>query len=295
MGTTSKDPLADPSNLYSDLPKRSAHLMHDVKELSYSGCKLRIHHIDTAQYPPRTIVRPHRHSHYEVIFILSGHGLELPHSESALEPGTVQLHIPQVVHGWHAPHASLIRLGIAFTLTPAIPLKPNESGRLQIATAPSLAHDILTDALSLTAGRSERQQARFALLLAPALNMLQLPAAPLMLNPLNEKQKLGTLVRRFLEDNLSTPLTLNDIAAQFALSVPTLTRRFRQETGTSIINNLNDLRMRQAAKLLRETQLSIKETAFAVGIPEPSYFCRCFRRAFGETPARFQEREHASR
>jgi AraC-like DNA-binding protein len=53
------------------------------------------------------------------------------------------------------------------------------------------------------------------------------------------------------------------------------------------MTRLLELRMGRAAELLREGRLSVKQIAAAVGIPEPSYFCRCFRKAYGCTPLTF--------
>ncbi|MBF0244254.1 MAG: helix-turn-helix transcriptional regulator [Planctomycetes bacterium] len=72
-----------------------------------------------------------------------------------------------------------------------------------------------------------------------------------------------------------------------SVSVPTLTRRFRSETGVSVMERLQDLRMRRAVELLMEGRLSIKQVGASVGIREGSYFCRCFRQAFGCSPGSY--------
>jgi len=98
---------------------------------------------------------------------------------------------------------------------------------------------------------------------------------------------LTLFVEQFLTDNLTEPLALNDVAAQLNISVPTLTRRFRAAADCSVMDRLHSLRINRAADLLRQGELSVKQVAAAVGIPEPSYFCRCFRHAFGTSPRRF--------
>ena len=54
--------------------------------------------------------------------------------------------------------------------------------------------------------------------------------------------------------------------------------------GTSPVRYLNDYRLSVARELLLHTGKSIKSVAAAVGIPDPFYFSRLFRTAYGQSP-----------
>ncbi len=202
-------------------------------------------------------------------------------------PGTLQLHAPGDTHGWDSHSDSLLRLGVWFTLEPGcstVPCArwPRDPGHCRTA------QKLLRDAASSSPGRADRLAARLTLLLAPALALIDLPERPAPPpNDTDDPHRIAPFVERFLSDNLTEPLTLDDVAAQVNMSVPALARRFRLETDGSVMAHLQDLRMRKAADLLRTGTLSVKEVAAAVGIPDTSYFCRCFRRAWGDSPRRF--------
>ncbi|HEX2952310.1 MAG TPA: helix-turn-helix transcriptional regulator, partial [Armatimonadota bacterium] len=97
------------------------------------------------------------------------------------------------------------------------------------------------------------------------------------------------IIDQFLRDNLAQPLTLSDIAAQIGMSVPNLTRMYRQQTGETVMEHLHDLRMQHAAALLRKSDLPIAHIGVSVGLADPSYFCRRFRQYYRTTPQQFRD------
>ena len=48
-------------------------------------------------------------------------------------------------------------------------------------------------------------------------------------------------------------------------------------------------RMRLAEELLRESDLNISEISYKVGIPDLSYFNRCFKAHFGMAPSKYRK------
>lgn len=59
--------------------------------------------------------------------------------------------------------------------------------------------------------------------------------------------------------------------------------------GTSPVRYLNDYRLSVARELLLHTGKSIKSVAAAVGIPDPFYFSRLFRTAYGQSPQTYRK------
>jgi AraC-like DNA-binding protein len=237
-----------------------------------------------------TMIRSHRHSYTEIIFILAGEAQEEGTPGGLLRGGMIQVHAPGAVHAWRCVDQELLRIGLWLKVRPTVSIaRPHAWPICQDMAA--TVRVLAAATLSTAPGRRERMQASLILLLAPALELFSLPEGAGQIDPpkLPLLGDIHTHVERFLSDNLAEPLTLEDVAVQLSVSVPTLTRHFRQATGCSVMTRLLDLRMRRAAKLLCEGRLSVKQIAVAVGIPEPSYFCRCFRKAYGCTPRTFQE------
>ncbi|MBL7521068.1 helix-turn-helix domain-containing protein [Frankia sp. CNm7] len=93
---------------------------------------------------------------------------------------------------------------------------------------------------------------------------------------------------RWLADNLRTELTLDDIARQAALSTRTLSRRFREQTGTTPAQWLAVARLRRAQQLLESTDCPVEWVASQVGFASPSTFRDRFRRLVGTSPQSYR-------
>lgn len=271
-----------------ELDARCSRLAEAVPSFSYGGCQFSFIAFRADRSPPGTVIKPHRHSYCEIILILAGEARETLTPGQRLRPGTMQVHGAGTAHAWTAARQGLLRLGLSLTLQPQVAVHVPDVW----PTTPDMGdavHSLLAETVSSAPGRHERLVARLTLLLSPALGLFALPERPPSLAPVAgpTPRDIATFVERFLADNLAEPLALEDVAAQLNVSVPTLTRRFRHETGASVMARLQDLRLQRAADLLRAGELSVKQIGAAVGIPEPSYFCRCFRHAFGCSPTRF--------
>ena len=96
------------------------------------------------------------------------------------------------------------------------------------------------------------------------------------------------IIVRYLQDNFSRRTEVRDVASQVHLSERHVSRLFRQATGTSILDYLTRLRMETAARMLLESELSIKQVARAVGYPDAHYFTTLFGRWMKTTPAAYR-------
>ncbi len=97
----------------------------------------------------------------------------------------------------------------------------------------------------------------------------------------------------WLSENLDKNITMEDMAAQTGFSASHFRAIFRTEVGTSPGNYFLNMRMNEAARLLRETLLPIKEIARRVGYDELPHFYRAFKSLCNKTP-KIYRREHAT-
>jgi YesN/AraC family two-component response regulator len=89
------------------------------------------------------------------------------------------------------------------------------------------------------------------------------------------------LIEKYVMENFTDPkLNLTFIAQNFGFSASYLSRKFKADTGKNFAKYLTDLRMKKA---LRYAELGSKmyRTAGEVGIPDPNYFSRCFKKYTG--------------
>jgi len=104
--------------------------------------------------------------------------------------------------------------------------------------------------------------------------------------------KAGPLLR-YIEDNLSSELSYQTLALQANLSVNSLYRYFKQETGFTLGNYIQQRRILRAKALLKEGT-SAAVAAAEAGFREYSVFYRCFLRQTGMTPREYGQESRES-
>ncbi len=87
-----------------------------------------------------------------------------------------------------------------------------------------------------------------------------------------------------MEVALENPLPRTELARSAGVSVRQLERLFRAHLGRSIGAHYLSLRLEHARRLLRQTSLSVLETALACGFTSAAHFSRSYRMRFGVAP-----------
>ena len=91
-----------------------------------------------------------------------------------------------------------------------------------------------------------------------------------------------------VEENLQNPeFDVNYIALKLSMSRSKLYSKIKSLTDKSIIEFILSCRLRKAARLIVEQNLSIQQVMDDVGIESPSYFSRVFKKEFGYPPSEF--------
>lgn len=107
-------------------------------------------------------------------------------------------------------------------------------------------------------------------------------------SPPNEQIPLSRLLE-WLEENLDDEsMSLEAIARQAALSVRTLSRRFKEQTDTTPLQWLFRARIRRAQVLLETTTLSVERIATSVGFGSVAAFRVHFHRVAGTSPQAYR-------
>lgn len=101
--------------------------------------------------------------------------------------------------------------------------------------------------------------------------------------------KATDLAVKFMQENLSKSITLENIAQAAHLSVSFFSRKFKEETGYSPIDYYNHLRIQKACQLLHFSHLRINEVATEIGILDPFYFSRLFKQQIGVSPFKYRK------
>lgn len=88
-----------------------------------------------------------------------------------------------------------------------------------------------------------------------------------------------------------TAARAEEFAAYLALARPYVSRRVTELIGVPVRDFLRSRQLAYAQQLLRTTPLSIEQIALASAFGTSWTFHRCFKSAFGLTPAEYRERE----
>jgi AraC family transcriptional regulator len=93
----------------------------------------------------------------------------------------------------------------------------------------------------------------------------------------------------FLRENLSDPVSLEDIAAVAGISRFHLVRLFRKVYGETPFRRLTRMRIEEAKSKLEAGRESVTEIAFACGYDNPGHFASAFRRWVGTSPSGYRK------
>ena len=92
-----------------------------------------------------------------------------------------------------------------------------------------------------------------------------------------------------IESNLSSDLTLSELATSLNINASYLSTVFKKETGKTVTAYVNEKRIELAQELLRTTNLQIQTIAQYCGIIDVHYFTRLFKKITGVSPKQFRE------
>ena len=91
-------------------------------------------------------------------------------------------------------------------------------------------------------------------------------------------------IHKQLAEHMEQRFTIESLSKQYLINPTTLKTMFKSVYGTSIAAHMKEHRMERAAKLLRETGLSIAEIAGSVGYDSQSRFTAAFKAHWGKLP-----------
>lgn len=88
----------------------------------------------------------------------------------------------------------------------------------------------------------------------------------------------------YIKNNLCSDLSIPHLCKTLHVSKNVLYKSFHESRGCTVTEYINRQRIKQAQKLLRETNMPIYHIATSVGILNYTYFCRLFKKSTGLSP-----------
>lgn len=97
--------------------------------------------------------------------------------------------------------------------------------------------------------------------------------------------------KSLVEAKMKDPdLNVEDLGRDMGMSRVQLYRKLKSLTNYSPNELLRQMRLKRAASLLASSEMTVAETAYEVGFSSPSYFTKCYKEQFGESPTDFLKR-----
>ncbi len=93
---------------------------------------------------------------------------------------------------------------------------------------------------------------------------------------------------RFIDANYQTDLSLNAIAEDVYMSVPYLSRLFKEYTNKNFLEYLTEIRMERARELLLYSNKKVNDIALSIGYNNVQSFIRAFKKHFLVPPREYR-------
>lgn len=253
---------------------------------------------------------PHVHSFYEILWFQKGHGQHIvDFTEYEVKPNTIFFLAPGQIH--HFDHntykgvsikmcidfmrsedsqcRSVIKYNIFhnFDSTPCF--------QIDDATATSLA--LLVKAMEEESqhkqefGNVDMLQSLMRMFLIQVYRHGTKPGFQ-SLSKEKPSHQLFVKFRSLVEKEYQRNHSVQDYAKLLNTNVRTLNKSVNECVGMSPIAFINGRIMLEAKRLIRYSDMMIKEVAFNLGYDDPSYFVRMFKRNTGYMPTEFREKDN---
>ena len=100
--------------------------------------------------------------------------------------------------------------------------------------------------------------------------------------------KVVSDIINYIKRNSKKLLQVTDIINEFHISRKCLYKKFNDNLGTSIYNQIRKIKVEEICRMLAETDKSIKETALEFGFYNVDHIARFFRKEKGFTPTQYR-------
>lgn len=257
----------------------------------------------------QTNSRPHVHTFYEILWFFDGKGTHtVDFQDYEVKPGSIFFLSPGQVHNFDGitRHRGIsLKLCTDFlkyeNADEDIFIKYNMFNAFDVApyfliSTPSVAEHLcgLIENMREEQGHADdfgHMDILRALVKVFLVNVQRHGVRPdaLPLQTTRASNRLFLLFRKTLEQEYDRMHTVKDYADRLNVSSKTLTNSVTECSRKSPLAFINDRVILEAKRLLRFTNLMVKEIAYRMGYDDPSYFVKFFKRQTGYLPSDFRD------
>lgn len=95
-------------------------------------------------------------------------------------------------------------------------------------------------------------------------------------------------IHQVIEENLeNSEFNIDTIASTIGLSRSAFFKKLKSLTGFAPVDLVKEIRLNKSIELIKQTDLTVTEIAFAVGFKDSGYFSKCFRKKYNQSPREY--------
>ncbi|MBE6947302.1 MAG: AraC family transcriptional regulator [Ruminococcaceae bacterium] len=103
-----------------------------------------------------------------------------------------------------------------------------------------------------------------------------------------EEDKISAIVA-YINENFANIKSIDEIAAAFFISKYHLCRIFKDAMKMTVVDYLNEVKLKQACQYLKDSQRTVDEIAYLCGFHSAAYFSRLFKKHCHISPSRYRK------
>lgn len=108
----------------------------------------------------------------------------------------------------------------------------------------------------------------------------------------NQNESLSPLIKRsieYIEKNYSKDFSIDELCSELNINKCYFCCVFKNETGQTFINYLNNYKVEKSKELLANTNYSLLDIALSVGFNNQSYYSTVFKKLTNQSPIKYRE------
>ncbi|UNK19921.1 AraC family transcriptional regulator [Paenibacillus sp. N3/727] len=263
--------------------------------------KLNVLFAGESQTKPEHALGPKIYDYYLLHAIVSGHGTFRTETDVyELGPGDCFLIHPGQLVSYVSCHSDPWKyLWVAFTgetghslvesagFLPGCPVL-NTTNKSENSKVPEYIHHIQEHFHMKQESAHTAAVGFLHLIWAEIMNCATQPSRLTVVEP--QVQRTVKQMINYMTSQYAHPVSIEQMCVSLGYNRAYLSRIFKKETGISPVTYLLKLRIDQAKRLLRERpELSVEQISSSVGLTDPLYFSRQFKRFCGQSPTSYRK------
>ena len=251
-------------------------------------------------FSSNSVVNDHFHAEYELIYVLKGNiALKCNNVTHQLGEDSFYMINTGVHHSWSANSAILI--GSIYIDAGQITSYFGDSPVLFSCSSSSLSSEdadvirkLVMRLFSISNSGEGQIRLRFCGLGYQLAYLLTSKHMAGKNDPVWNLPKSGPLKRkydilRYVNDNYAQPISLSSLADQTDLTIPYISKIFKEQFGTTFLEYIQTIRLEHAVNDIRSTKKSLTRISMDNGFPNSASFIRKFKEVYGMTPGDYRK------